>query len=71
RGSSDLGRVVVGDIIIIKIPARCWVLVGADCVVGARGVALVARGCMPLDRKRLVSFALGAYAMFATRADTG
>ncbi|MEZ6975372.1 MULTISPECIES: dihydroxy-acid dehydratase [Aeromonas] len=60
-----------GDIINIDIPARSMVLEVADSVLAARRVAVEARGWKPLDRQRQVSFALRAYAMFATSADKG
>ena len=66
-----IGLVEDGDIINIDIPARSMVLEVADCVLAARRVAVEARGWKPLDRQRQVSFALRAYAMFATSADKG
>ncbi|WP_324648572.1 dihydroxy-acid dehydratase [Aeromonas dhakensis] len=66
-----IGLVEDGDIINIDIPARCMVLEVADSVLAARRVAVEARGWKPLDRQRQVSFALRAYAMFATSADKG
>lgn len=66
-----IGLVEDGDIINIDIPARSMVLEVADSVLAARRVAASARGWKPLDRQRQVSFALRAYAMFATSADKG
>ncbi|USP10184.1 dihydroxy-acid dehydratase [Aeromonas dhakensis] len=66
-----IGLVEDGDIINIDIPARSMVLEVADSVLAARRVAVEARGWKPLDRQRQVSFALRAYAMFATSADKG
>ncbi|MFQ2227607.1 dihydroxy-acid dehydratase [Aeromonas hydrophila] len=66
-----IGLVEDGDIININIPARSMVLEVADSVLAARRVAVEARGWKPLDRQRQVSFALRAYAMFATSADKG
>ncbi|MHA2758186.1 dihydroxy-acid dehydratase [Aeromonas dhakensis] len=66
-----IGLVEDGDIINIDIPARNMVLEVADSVLAARRVAVEARGWKPLDRQRQVSFALRAYAMFATSADKG
>ncbi|HDI1214428.1 TPA: dihydroxy-acid dehydratase [Aeromonas hydrophila] len=66
-----IGLVEDGDIINIDIPARSMVLEVADSVLAARRVAVEARGWKPLDRQRQVSYALRAYAMFATSADKG
>ncbi|MBP4042039.1 MULTISPECIES: dihydroxy-acid dehydratase [Aeromonas] len=66
-----IGLVEDGDIINIDIPARSMVLEVADSVLAARRIAVEARGWKPLDRQRQVSFALRAYAMFATSADKG
>lgn len=66
-----IGLVEDGDIINIDIPARSMVLEVADSVLAARRVVVEARGWKPLDRQRQVSFALRAYAMFATSADKG
>ena len=66
-----IGLVEDGDIISINIPARSMVIEVADSVLAARRVAVEARGWKPLDRQRQVSFALRAYAMFATSADKG
>lgn len=66
-----IGLVEDGDIINIDIPARSMLLEVADSVLAARRVAVEARGWKPLDRQRQVSFALRAYAMFATSADKG
>lgn len=66
-----IGLVEDGDIINIDIPARSMVLEVADSVLAARRVAVEARGWKPLARQRQVSFALRAYAMFATSADKG
>ncbi|WDO02203.1 dihydroxy-acid dehydratase [Aeromonas allosaccharophila] len=66
-----IGLVEDGDIISINIPARSMALEVADSVLAARRVAVEARGWKPLDRQRQVSFALRAYAMFATSADKG
>lgn len=66
-----IGLVEDGDIINIDIPARSMVLEVADSVLAARRTAVSARGWKPVDRQREVSFALRAYAMFATSADKG
>lgn len=66
-----IGLVEDGDIINIDIPARSMVLEVADSVLAARRAAVSARGWKPVDRQRKVSFALRAYAMFATSADKG
>ena len=66
-----IGLVEDGDIINIDIPARSMVLEVADSVLAARRAAISARGWKPVDRQREVSFALRAYAMFATSADKG
>ncbi len=66
-----IGLVEDGDIIDIDIPARSMVLEVADSVLAARRAAVSARGWKPVDRQREVSFALRAYAMFATSADKG
>ncbi|WP_447509911.1 dihydroxy-acid dehydratase [Aeromonas hydrophila] len=66
-----IGLVEDGDIINIDIPARSMVLEVADSVLAARRVVVEARGWKPLDRQRQVSYALRAYAMFATSADKG
>ena len=66
-----IGLVEDGDIINIDIPARSMVLEVADSVLAARRAAVSARGWEPVDRQREVSFALRAYAMFATSADKG
>ncbi|EPC3543354.1 dihydroxy-acid dehydratase [Aeromonas hydrophila] len=66
-----IGLVEDGDIINIDIPARSMVLEVADSVLVARRIAVESRGWKPLDRQRQVSFALRAYAMFATSADKG
>ncbi|MFQ2691133.1 dihydroxy-acid dehydratase [Aeromonas caviae] len=66
-----IGLVEDGDIINIDIPARSMVLEVADSVLAARRAAVSARGWKPVDRQREVSFALRAYAMFATSADKG
>ncbi|MFQ2449968.1 dihydroxy-acid dehydratase [Aeromonas caviae] len=66
-----IGLVEDGDIINIDIPARSMVLEVADSVLAARSAAVSARGWKPVDRQREVSFALRAYAMFATSADKG
>lgn len=66
-----IGLVEDGDIINIDIPARSMVLEVADSVLAARRAAVSARGWKPADRQREVSFALRAYAMFATSADKG
>ncbi|KLV37354.1 dihydroxy-acid dehydratase [Aeromonas caviae] len=66
-----IGLVEDGDIINIDIPARSMVLEVADSVLATRRVAVSARGWKPVDRQREVSFALRAYAMFATSADKG
>ena len=71
RSGGTIGLVEDGDIINIDIPARSMVLEVADSVLAARRVAVEARGWKPLDRQRQVSFALRAYAMFATSADKG
>ncbi|MFQ2703475.1 dihydroxy-acid dehydratase [Aeromonas caviae] len=66
-----IGLVEDGDIINIDIPARSMVLEVADSVLATRRAAVSARGWKPVDRQRDVSFALRAYAMFATSADKG
>ncbi|MFQ2592158.1 dihydroxy-acid dehydratase [Aeromonas caviae] len=66
-----IGLVEDGDIINIDIPARSMVLEVVDSVLAARRAAVSARGWKPVDRQREVSFALRAYAMFATSADKG
>ncbi|WP_323879579.1 dihydroxy-acid dehydratase [Aeromonas caviae] len=66
-----IGLVEDGDIINIDIPARSMVLEVADSVLAVRRAAVSARGWKPVDRQREVSFALRAYAMFATSADKG
>ncbi|MDX7840448.1 dihydroxy-acid dehydratase [Aeromonas caviae] len=66
-----IGLVEDGDIINIDIPARSMVLEVADSVLATRRTAVSARGWKPVDRQREVSFALRAYAMFATSADKG
>ncbi len=66
-----IGLVEDGDIINIDIPARSMVLEVAESVLAARRAAVSARGWKPVDRQREVSFALRAYAMFATSADKG
>ena len=67
----NIGLVEDGDIINIDIPARSMVLEVADSVLATRRAAVSARGWKPVDRQREVSFALRAYAMFATSADKG
>lgn len=66
-----IGLVEDGDIINIDIPARSMVLEVADSVLATRRAAVSACGWKPVDRQREVSFALRAYAMFATSADKG
>ncbi|MEA9435728.1 dihydroxy-acid dehydratase [Aeromonas caviae] len=66
-----IGLVEDGDIINIDIPARSMVLEVADSVLATRRAVVSARGWKPVDRQREVSFALRAYAMFATSADKG
>ncbi|WP_324038056.1 dihydroxy-acid dehydratase [Aeromonas caviae] len=66
-----IGLVEDGDIINIDIPARSMVLEVADSVLATRRAAVSVRGWKPVDRQREVSFALRAYAMFATSADKG
>ncbi|GKR17236.1 dihydroxy-acid dehydratase [Aeromonas caviae] len=66
-----IGLVEDGDIINIDIPARSMVLEVADSVLATRRADVSARGWKPVDRQREVSFALRAYAMFATSADKG
>ncbi|MEI4928612.1 dihydroxy-acid dehydratase [Aeromonas caviae] len=66
-----IGLVEDGDIINIDIPARSMVLEVAESVLATRRAAVSARGWKPVDRQREVSFALRAYAMFATSADKG
>ncbi|WP_439829046.1 dihydroxy-acid dehydratase [Aeromonas caviae] len=66
-----IGLVEDGDIINIDIPARSMVLEVAESVLATRRAAISARGWKPVDRQREVSFALRAYAMFATSADKG
>jgi dihydroxy-acid dehydratase len=63
-----------GDVIEIDIPNRKMHLVVSDEALARRREAMEARGdkaWMPVDRERVVSQALQAYAALATSADRG
>ncbi|MCL6262770.1 dihydroxy-acid dehydratase [Craterilacuibacter sp. RT1T] len=69
-----IGLVEEGDTILIDIPARSIVLQVTDEEMAQRRRAMEARGVAawkPLDRNRVVSPALRAYAAMTTSADTG
>ncbi|MGL6072358.1 dihydroxy-acid dehydratase [Craterilacuibacter sp.] len=69
-----IGLVEEGDSIVIDIPARSIVLMVADDEMARRREAMDAKGAAawkPLDRNRVVSPALRAYAAMTTSADTG
>ncbi len=69
-----IGLVEEGDVIEIDIPARRIHLAVSDEVLGERRAAMLARGeaaWKPLDRQRVVSAALQAYALMTTSADKG
>ncbi len=69
-----IGLVEEGDRIEIDIPARRIHLMVDDEVLAARRAAMESRGdaaWKPIDRQRVVSAALQAYAMMATSADKG
>lgn len=69
-----IGLVEEGDTILIDIPARSIVLQVTDEDMAQRRRAMEARGVAawkPLDRNRVVSPALRAYAAMTTSADTG
>ncbi|RQW25987.1 dihydroxy-acid dehydratase [Rhodobacteraceae bacterium CH30] len=69
-----IGLVEEGDTILIDIPARSIVLQVTDEEMAQRRSKMEARGVAawkPLDRNRVVSPALRAYAAMTTSADTG
>ena len=69
-----IGLVEEGDTIEIDIPNRRIHLAVSDAVLNERRAAMNARGdaaWQPVDRQRLVSAALQAYALMATSADKG
>jgi dihydroxy-acid dehydratase len=69
-----IGLVEEGDTIEIDIPNRRIHLVISDGELAARRVAMDAKGdaaWLPVDRERVVSAALQAYALMATSADKG
>ncbi|MEN9479738.1 MAG: hypothetical protein RLZZ298_1133 [Pseudomonadota bacterium] len=69
-----IGLVEEGDTIEIDIPQRRIQLAVSDEVLGARRAAMLARGdaaWQPVDRERVVSAALQAYALMTTSADKG
>jgi dihydroxy-acid dehydratase len=69
-----IGLVEEGDIIEIDIPNRRIHLAVADDVLATRRSAMDARGekaWQPIDRERVVSAALQAYALMTTSADKG
>ena len=69
-----IGLVEEGDIIEINIPERRIQLAVSDAELAARRAAMEARGeeaWQPVDRQRVVSAALQAYALMATSADKG
>ena len=69
-----IGLVEEGDVIEIDIPGRRIHLVVSDEVLAARRAAMDGRGesaWKPVDRERVVSAALQAYALMATSADKG
>jgi dihydroxy-acid dehydratase len=69
-----IGLVEEGDTIEIDIPQRLIQLVVTDEVLAARRAAMNARGdaaWQPVERERVVSAALQAYALMATSADKG
>ncbi|RKQ57797.1 dihydroxyacid dehydratase [Vogesella indigofera] len=69
-----IGLVEEGDRIEIDIPNRGIRLAVSDDILAARRAAMEARGALawkPVDRQRVVSPALRAYAAMTTSADTG
>src|SRR5574343_1344235 len=69
-----IGLVEEGDIIEIDIPNRRIQLAVSDEVLAQRRAAMDAKGeaaWKPVDRERVVSAALQAYALMATSADKG
>jgi dihydroxy-acid dehydratase len=69
-----IGLVEEGDTIEIDIPQRRIQLAVTDEVLAARRAAMDARGDVawqPVERERVVSAALQAYALMATSADKG
>jgi len=69
-----IGLVEDGDTIEIDIPNRRIQLAISDDVLAARRAAMEARGdraWQPVDRERVVSAALQAYALMTTSADKG
>ncbi|WP_086380316.1 dihydroxy-acid dehydratase [Caballeronia sordidicola] len=69
-----IGLVEEGDVIEIDIPNRKMHLAVPDAELARRREAMDARGdkaWMPVNRKRVVSLALQAYAALATSADRG
>ena len=69
-----IGLVEEGDVIEIDIPGRRIHLAVSDEVLAARRAAMDGRGesaWKPVDRERVVSAALQAYALMATSADKG
>ncbi|NHC06814.1 dihydroxyacid dehydratase [Azonexus fungiphilus] len=69
-----IGLVEEGDRIEIDIPARSINLAVSDDVLAARRAAMEGRGeaaWKPVDRQRVVSAALQAYALMTTSADKG
>jgi dihydroxy-acid dehydratase len=67
-----IGLVEEGDSIEIDIPQRRIHLAVADAVLATRRAAMDARGWQPVvERQRVVSKALQAYALMATSAATG
>ena len=70
----NVGLVEDGDRIEIDIPARSIHLAVSDEVLATRRAAMEARGAnawKPVDRKRVVSTALQAYAAMTTSASRG
>ena len=69
-----IGLVEEGDTIEIDIPNRRIHLAVADGVLAERRAAMEAKGdaaWKPVDRERVISAALQAYALMATSADKG
>jgi len=66
-----IGLVKQGDIINIDIPNRSIELEVSDADLATRRVEQDKQGWKPVDRERVVSFALKAYASMATSADKG
>jgi dihydroxy-acid dehydratase len=69
-----IGLVEEGDSIEIDIPARSIRLAISDAALAARRAAMEAKGdaaWRPMNRQRVISKALQAYALFATSADQG